>query len=391
MSWIEGKTSGARTSLSTGNSSDDILLNGSEFTGLGELNAYESVFVSIATDQNGTFYIEFSADGSNWDTSLSYKYDTSRINPPHVFEKGYRYFRVRFVNDSGSDQTFFRLVTSYGSYGKLTSPINGTVSENFDATVVRPTEYHSEVAMGKRQGRNTVNKFGYNLDVDTGAGGEIIAAWGGSFDPLTDIMQTAQTFTVSYNNSTDGSGQDGARMLQIIYIDENFTSQTAIHVLGSTGTDVTSFTGLGINRAVCISFGTDAFNTNDITITATTDATIQAVIPAENNVTQQCIYHTQINHNFLWSQYLFNSTKTVGGGGGVPEVIIKGYSFSRVTLGRYEIFRLDFDTQRGNHVDQTWQEPFVLGGREVIYFTAESDTNNTQVNFRFSGIEERIL
>ena len=70
-------------------------------------------------------------------------------------------------------------------------------------------------------------------------------------------------------------------------------------MLGSSGSDVTSFTGLGINRAVCVSFGTAAFNGADITITATTDATTQAQIPVGLNVTQQCIYHTQIGHNFF--------------------------------------------------------------------------------------------
>ncbi len=249
----------------------------------------------------------------------------------------------------------------------------------------QPVDYYHEVGAGKIPGKKLVNKFGYNLDVDS-ANEEIIASFGGTFDPLADIMQTAQTFTISYDDTEDGSTANGAKTLLITYLDENFIEQDAFHVLGSSGSDVTSFTGLGINRAVCVSFGTAAFNGADITITATTDATTQAQIPAEQNVTQQCIYHTQIGHNFFWDQFLFNSTRLAGGG--TPEVTIVGHSFSRVTLGVYEVFRMDFDTQRGNDVTQTFKIPFPIGGREVIYFTAATDTNNTIVNFRFSGVEE---
>lgn len=228
---------------SVGNSSTTTIANGASFVGEAELNNQPSVMVHISTDQNGTFYLEFSQNGIDWDTSLLFKYDTSRINPPHILEKGNRYFRVRFVNDSGSAQTYFRMVVSYGSFQKLTSPINSTLAENYDATVVRPTDYKYEVAMGKRQGRTTWNKFGYNLDINT-ASPEIVTSFGGVFDPTTAIITTAQTFTIAYNSGTDGLGTTGALSLLFTYLDGNFNSQIGIHTLGNTGSDVTSFTGL---------------------------------------------------------------------------------------------------------------------------------------------------
>lgn len=245
--------------------------------------------------------------------------------------------------------------------------------------------YKDEVALGHILGEYTNNKFGYNLDIDTGTE-EIIASFGGAFDPLTDIITTAQTFTIAYDNTQDGLGQAGATMLQITYLDENFKSQVAIHVLGSSGSDVTAFTGLGINRVVCIAFGSTAFNQADITITATTDTTTQAQIPAESSVTQQCIFHTQINHTFLASWLYFNALKLSGGS--APRLTIKGYSFSRVTLGRYQIYEAKMDTDISNEINLVPPEPFVLSGREVLYFTATTDTNNTEISCRFSGREE---
>ena len=105
---------------STTNNSVTPLNDGVTFVGIGELNNYQDVMIQVATDQNGVLYCEFSTDNVNWDTSLSFQYNTNRINPPHVFVKGVRYFRVRFENNSGSNQTYLRLNTYYGSFNKLT-------------------------------------------------------------------------------------------------------------------------------------------------------------------------------------------------------------------------------------------------------------------------------
>jgi len=259
---------------------------------------------------------------------------------------------------------------------------------NCDATVVRPTDYKSEVAMGKRQGRTSWNKFGYNLDVDSGTE-EILASWGGAFDPTSDIISTAQTFTIAYNNATDGLGTTGALSLSFSYIDENFLAQTATHTLSNTGSDVTSFTGLGINRVKVLSSGSAGYNTNDITITATTDATTQALIPALGSVTQQAIFHTQVNHKFL-SEWLVLNARKLSGGGGSPRITFKGYRWDRSAQTRYEVFREDIDTSVENTIKLSSDLLLVIEEKNVLYFTATTDTNNTAVNCRFSGIEERI-
>ena len=376
------------TSSSTINSSTTPLAAAATFTGTGELSGLPDVMVTVATDQNGTLYFDFSTDGINWDSSLSFIYDTTRINPPHILVKGTRYFRVRFTNTSTTLQTYFRLSTQYGSFNKLTAPLNGTVSENYDALVTRPSDYRYEVAMGKRQGRGTVNKWGYNEDIDT-ASPEIVASFGGAFDPTTDIISTAQTFTITYNNATDGLGQTGATQLIITYLDADFLEQSAFHILSNTGSEVTAFTGLGINRVVVYANGGLGYNANDITLTATTDTTIQARVPAEASVTQQCIFHTQINHTLLLDFISINALKITGGGGN-PEVTTRLYSWSRVTETRYELFNFELDTALSGASVSNFSQPFIFGGREVIWLESETDANNTKVSGRFSGIQERV-
>ena len=248
-------------------------------------------------------------------------------------------------------------------------------------------DYLSDVAnnTGGASSSSIVNKFGYNTDIDS-ASEEVIASFGGAFDPSSDVISALQQFTIVYNNTTDGASGTGARMLQIDYIDENFNAASGFHTLGSTGGDITTFSGYGINRVVVVQLGGDLYNNNDITIAATVDATTQALVPAQKNVTQQCIYHTPINRT-LDVNFLKISTLKISGGGGSPTVNVIGYSYSRVTGGRYAIFDIEIDTSIENNLTYNFPEPITFTGREVIYFEASTDTNNTKVSLRFSGVE----
>ncbi len=378
------------TQKSSFNSTSTPLTIGQTFVGTGELSTAPSVMVSVATDQNGVFYAEFSQDNVNWETSLSFEYQTDRINPPHIFEKGYRYFRVRFENNSGVNQTFLRITTSFGSFQKLTSPINGSLSDNFDATVVRPTKYEYEVAMGKRQGRSSVSKFGFNKDIDA-VSPEIIASFGGGdYIPSTQIIKNPQTFTITYNNATDGLGTTGALQVLIQYLDADFNLAEATHVLGGTGSDVTAFTGLGINRVILTNSGSLGYNVNNITFTATTDATIQAQIPPEASITQQCLYHIPKNHKLLLDWVNINALK-ISGGGASPRVSVKGFCWNRDNEIRYKVLETEIDTEVENTVSFNTPQPIVFSEREVVYLSAATDQNNTAISARFSGILERIV
>jgi len=367
--------------LSIANSTNIPLEANKEFVGSAELNPYPDVMIHVVTDQIGTYYFEFSHNRINWDTSLSFNYDPSRINPPHVLTVGNRYFRVRFVNDS-TDQTYLRISTTHGIFGQLTTPINETLAENYDTTVVRPTEYKYEVAMGKRQGRKTWSKWGYNPDIDSGSQ-EIISHFGGTFN----IMTTAETLNIVSTSTNDTLAGTGANQVYIIGIGEDFLVQEEVVNLNGTTPVATDNTWLGINRMNVLSSGSLKANDGIISATSTTFG-IQADIPNGNGVTQQAIFHTQINHNFLADWLCINVRKISGGNS--PFVTIKGWTYSRVTNTYYEICRFDIDSSVESSFDISPSQPFVLKSKEVLYFTAETDVNNTLVNLRFSGIEERV-
>lgn len=242
--------------------------------------------------------------------------------------------------------------------------------------------YISNAAKGLIDGTSVVNKFGFNLDVDTGSE-EVVSSFGGTFN----IMTTADTLDIVSDDANDNAAGTGARLLLVQGIDENFLAiEEYIAPNGLTPvTTVNSY--LGVNRVYVVQTGTGQRNLGNITLDDTAGTVgVQAQIPAEKSVTQQCIYHTPISKTFLLD-YMKISALKLAGGGGSPVVEIRGYSYSRVTNTFYNVVDFQIDTNVENTLSLSIKNPIRFDGREVIFFTAETDVNNTKVSMRFSGIE----
>lgn len=367
---------------SDGNSTTTPLTASSTFTGTGELNSYPDVFVSIATDQNGEYFLEFSPDGTNWDSSIPYKFRTDGISTPHSISKGNRYFRIRFTNTSSSDQTYLRIKTSYGINSKLTGSLNNTLSDTFDATATRPSDYFSEVAAGKRDGRTTWDKFGFNNDIDAGAA-EVVASFGGTYTPMT----SSGVLTVVSTSANDTSGGTGARTIKIIGPAgaDRISVTEEVTMNGTTSVD-TSNEFWGVNRVEVESAGSLTYNAGDINITDPS-ANTQAQIPAEAAITQQAIFHTQNNHRFIIDGVFFVLNKISGGGS--PRATIRGYEYESDRDVRYLKYKFTIDSSVQNSLEYSLGVK-TINQNSTLYFTAETDTNNTVVEVRFHGIEERL-
>lgn len=142
---IEDNTINARilnnTKVSTDNSSTAILTNGASYTGTWEdTTNYNSVTVAVKTDQSGLLYIQFSPDGTNLDSSLSFSV-AAATNEVHRITCTRKYMRVVFTNNSGADQTYFRLQSILGTHPILTSPLNGTIQTDSDTVLTRSILY----------------------------------------------------------------------------------------------------------------------------------------------------------------------------------------------------------------------------------------------------------
>lgn len=370
----------ANNVVSTGNQSTTLLTNGSSYTGDWEdVSAFNDVVVSVKTDQNGTYQIQFSPDGVNVDSTLTRYYRTNQINVPHRFTITRKYCRVVFTNDSGSDQTYLRLQVIYGHKTPLNVPCDAVVSQDYDATVVRPTSYTNEVALGLRQGTELWNKFGYNSDVDVGT--ELVANFGG---PIT-LYTTASTLTISSDSASDTDGGTGCNSLVIYGHDINWNEQ--IEVVTLDGTNAVTTTGSFIsypNRVAMYLCGTGQTNAGNITVKRTSESPNPTVayLAAGEGVTQQCIFTVCANHKFLAEWMLLNAARQAAQN---PYVTFKLWVYSLVNNGIQEVFRFNMDTAVQVEKQLTPHSPFPIGEKSIMWLTATTDKDDTSVTARFSG------
>lgn len=273
---------------------------------------------------------------------------------------------IKIIDGDGANQ--YMGVTGDGS--AATTPIYSI-----------PANWVYEVARSNVDSAASWHKFGYNSDVDT-TSAEVIASFGGTIN----IMTSADTLDVVSDSTSDAAAGTGAISVLITGIDENHAFQTEVVSMNGTTVVTTSNSWLGVNRVVVLSSGSNNTNVGNITIDDNAGTVgVQAYIPAGGSTTQQMIFHTEINKTFLMSTIVLNALK-LSGGGGDPRIIFKVFSYSRVTETTYEVFRKNIDTTVDNVLFVNFDVPLVFTGREVIYFTAETDVNNTEVSGRFTGI-----
>lgn len=368
--------------VSSDNSHSTLITNGSNFTGTWEdVTPYESLIVAVKTDQDGYFEVQFSPDGTNQDSTLTRYYRTSQIEAPHRFTITRSYFRVVFYNNSGSDQTFFRLQTSLGLKGDLNAPLDSTLSQDFDSISVRPSDYATEVALGRRQGASTWNKFGYNEDVDTGTN-EVLASFGGAFNQNLASGETLDIVSDSAND-TNTSGT-GVNQLVIFGVDSNWEEVTEVVAMNGLTTVTTTNSFLGVNRMTIFTSGSSDSNVGTITATATTSGNVMAEMPATQGTTQQCLFYVPAGHQFLATWLYMNAIKSSGGGSN-PDVSFYAYVYSAVVDSQFEVYRDDIDLSVETTKQLTPSEPFVIGEKSIFWLEAGSTANNTSVRGRFSG------
>lgn len=372
--------------LDSSNSSTTPLAASGVFTGSWvDAGSYSDLIVSVATDQDGTYTVQFSPDGSNADSTLTRYYRTDQINVPHRFTITRKYYRVVFTNTSTSTQTYFRLQTHYGRYSSLNTPIDSTLSQDFDAFAVRPTDNFSEIVLGLRQGYNAFLKFGYNDDIDTTAP-EVVASFGGTFTPLS----TATTLTLVSTSTSDVSPSGvGARSVFIQGLDASRKYQFEFVNLNGTSSVVTSNTWLGVNRIVVFSSGSSQTNVGNINVTATTGGTNQAQIPAGTGVTQQLIFHTQDGYQGLIKKVSLNCLKLSGGSSPRVTFFLNVWN-PKVTNSKYVVRRFKLDTSSANDLVRKYEAPIKLDPTDVVWVTCSTDSNNTSVDGELDIIEARI-
>lgn len=351
----------------------------SSFTGTGEYCDLPDVMVACVADVAGTLYIEFSIDGDEtYDVSLPFPV-TAGTNEFHSALKGPRFCRIRFVNGA-TNQSYLRLHTSFGHFAQENHSLNSTLGANADATAVRPSDYMTEVALGRRAGANVWSKFGYNTNVSD-AGPELVGSFGGAFTPLL----TATTLSIVSTDAADDDGSTGANSIVVEGVDANREAQTEVVTMNGTTPVVTTSTWLGINRMSINLAGTGLSNAGTITATAVTGSTIQGQMPAGNGVSQQCIFFTHVGAQALISHILVNVQKFTNGQN--PIATFKLWTYDSVTNAKHEVVRMSMDSDIDHTTLMTFPAPLIIERASCSWFEVTTTENATQVTARMGFLE----
>lgn len=169
------------------------------YVGSWSIRSAPDLIMSIAADQDCTYTAQFSTDGSNIDSSISFKYQVGVSEQPKDLTIARNYYRVRVDKTGSGDMTYLRLQTSIGFFKDLSTPLNANIGADNNAQVVRNISLEDEVGLNRYYGVSLVNKFGENES--TVSDTDIIYS-GGTYKgfPVTD---NNDTIMVSLSSAAD--------------------------------------------------------------------------------------------------------------------------------------------------------------------------------------------
>jgi hypothetical protein len=265
------RQAGGMGRYSTLNGTVTPLSAGQTWTGTPELNNYSDGLVSCYTDQAGLLYIDFSLDGVNWDSTLTFIVSESR-HELHRIVKGSRYIRVRFENSSASNQTVLRVGLMFGTFTAPNLPLNATIQEDSDAAVVRTIDSELDIAAGRFTGYSVVNKYGTNSDIDTASVPEDVWEAGGVY---TGFPSSAENIEILSSSAADASAGTGARTVRVMGLDADFNSLSETITLNGTTPAASVGQFIRVHTATVLSAGSGGVNAGTITVRqATTEANV---------------------------------------------------------------------------------------------------------------------
>lgn len=249
------------------------------FTGTAELNPRQAVLCNVRASHDGTLYLELSQDGTNWDTSRPFEV-LAGSSETHRFVKGPRYFRARYVNGS-TQQTYLRLSCYFGDFPSLNSTINSVIQQDADAEIVRSIDAEIDMAAGRFQGFDIVNKFGTNADVDTDTLPEDVWEGGGTYTGFPSDLELVEVVSASANDASAGTG---ARTVRITGLDADYNVLSEIVTLNGTTPVDTVAQFRRVHTATVLTAGSGGVNAGIITIRhTTTTANVFVTIPVGRN------------------------------------------------------------------------------------------------------------
>lgn len=167
--------------------------------------------------------------------------------------------------------------------------VNAFFTIQNDAMVFKPNMYDFglQASQGFIEGVQTLLRTGFNPDIDTATTPEDIWTGGGIWVPPT----ASRVHDIVSTDATDTAAGAGARTISIVGLREWDQKETSEIVTLNGLTPVQTVNSyVMINRLRAETSGATLTNAGDITATAQVDATVTAVISANNGESSMAIY-----------------------------------------------------------------------------------------------------
>lgn len=357
----------ASAAISTANSSTVNLASGNSytFTGVADRSNHPDLMVNLYADQNTTIQIQFSQDGTNWDSTIT-KQGSAGFNEFTTSVKGLRYVRV-VVTTASLTTTVFRLQTQFGQFRQGNSSLNSPIGLDADASTVRNIGEELAISAGLFTGYSIVNKFGRNPDIDTGSVPEDVWAGGGVYTGFpTGAPEEFQVFSSNV-------GDTG--VVTFLYLPSSTSTEYLTGTATLNGTTVvnTGIVGYRMHSAQYASGSSTTFNLGDITIRhAVTTANIFCQMPIGRSQTNVSAYTVPAGSTArlirLFCSLLGSATTQVNGALWVR------------TLGGSPRLRRPFSAAASRAFEERPYGGLTLSaGTDIVVRISESLANNTDV------------
>lgn len=255
------------------------------------------------------------------------------------------------------------------------------------------SEFALEVSKGNVPNHSSVNKFGRNIEIDSGVaadvwdGGYTVASGGTSLIWVAPTQ--ARTHTIASTDANDTSGGTGARTVRISGLTSWSTAEVSEDITMNTGSPpVTSNSYVIIHRMFVLTKGATSVNIGDITATATTDGTVTARIRPGEGQTQMAIYGIPSTQSMYIGRIYANMNKASGGGAST------GYTDAHLCVNPEpdsELSNFLVKHTFGLSLDGTsaflvpYYVPKIIAGPAIVKIQIASGTNNMDVSAGFDA------
>ena len=288
--------------ISTHNSSTVTLTANGVFTGGGEdVTRFSSITVTSISDVSNAasgISLEFSPDGTNWDTKLV-GHIVGKTQHAHTLRLLNQFFRVVYTNGS-TNQTSFRLQTVYHTDNSLPH-INrtGQPQDTVDTLPVRQTtEVDLDYARKHMPGGRAFFFFGFNDSMTSGTW-EDVHPNSGNVNWLT----TAAKVEVLSTNANDTSAGSGTRQVELHGLSTTGADQDEIITMNGTSAVESNLTYIRVNKLHNENVGTyGGSHYGNITCQVTGAGSLQSLMTGrEGSIDTAAVYGSGEAGNGYWT------------------------------------------------------------------------------------------